>query len=279
LNSFSPRISIIIRTKNEGAFLERVLIALLEQDYPDGLEIIIVDSGSTDRTLDIAKRYNTRLIEIKPEEFTFGRALNIGCAAARGEFLVSLSGHAIPVNKEYLKNLTAPYEDPQVMATFGRDVPLPGCCPSQARDIEEWFPNEWLDRGHFFSNANASLRRTAWEWLPFDETLTGAEDALWAKQVLAAGYKIIYVPTAAAYHSHTASPRFIYKRAVRETKALKLFEPARAQVGLKEALRFWWGISLRDFAYAFKHGFHPKWYLHIPIYRAAQAWGLYIGSR
>jgi len=275
----SPKISVVIRTKNEGAFLERVLIALLEQDYHGGLEIVIVDSGSTDRTVDIAKRYNTRLIEIKSEEFTFGRALNIGCAAARGEFLVSLSGHAIPVDKSYLKNLIAPYNDPEVMATFGRDVPLPGCCPSQARDIEEWFPNKWLDRGHFFSNANASLCRKAWEWLPFDETLTGAEDALWAKKILVAGYKIIYVPTATAYHSHTASPRFVYTRAVRETKALKSFEPARAQVGLKEAFHFWLGVVRRDFIYAFQYRFHPKWYLHIPIYRAAQAWGLCIGSR
>lgn len=275
----SPRISVILRTKNEGAHLGEVIQALLEQDYADGLEIVVVDSGSSDDTVEIARSFGCRLIEILPEEFSFGRALNIGAAEAQGELLVNLSGHAVPVDKAYLRHLTAPFEADRVWATFGRDVPLPGCCPSQARDIEEWFPNEWVDRSRYFSNANACLRRAAWVAFPFDEELTGAEDAKWAQEVLAAGYQIVYVPTAAAYHSHTASPRFVYVRAVRETKALKQIEPARAQVGLREAVRFWLGVSALDYRYAWRHRAALKWYPHIPVYRAFQAWGLYRGSQ
>jgi glycosyltransferase involved in cell wall biosynthesis len=275
----SPRVSVILRTKNEGAYLGQVIQALLAQDYAAGLEIVVVDSGSSDDTVEIARNLGCRLIEIPPERFSFGRALNIGAAEAGGKLLVNLSGHAVPVDGDYLNHLTAPFDSDRVWATFGRDVPHPGCCPSQARDIEEWFPDEWVDRSRYFSNANACLRKTAWQAFPFDEELTGAEDAKWAQQVLAAGYQIVYVPTAAAYHSHTAAPRFVYVRAVRETKALKAIEPARAQVGLREALRFWLGVSALDYGYAWRRRAAPWWFLHIPIYRAFQAWGLYQGSR
>jgi rhamnosyltransferase len=274
-----PRISAILRTKDEGAYLGQVVQGLLAQEVEGGLEIVVIDSGSTDDTIEIAQRLGCRLIEISPQEFSFGRALNIGAAAARGELLVNLSGHAVPVDNTYLRHLTAPFEVEPVWATFGRDVPRPGCCPSQARDIQEWFPEEWADRSRYFSNANACLRKAAWEAFPFDEDLTGAEDAKWAQQVLGAGHRIVYVPTAAAYHSHTASPRFVWLRAVRETKALKRIDPARAQVGWREAIRFWLGFSALDYGYAWRHRSPFKWYLHIPIYRAFQACGLYQGSR
>lgn len=275
----SPGVSVILRTKNEGTYLGQVIQSLLAQEYEADLEIVVVDSGSSDDTIKIAQYFGCQLIEIPPQEFSFGRALNIGAAEARGELLVNLSGHAVPVDNTYLRHLTAPFEAESVWATFGRDVPHPGCCPSQARDIEEWFPEEWMERSRYFSNANACLRKVAWQAFPFDEELTGAEDAKWAQEVLATGHRIVYVPTATAYHSHTASPRFVWMRAVRETKALKRVEPARAQVGLGAAIRFWLGVSALDYHYAWRHRVAFKWYLHIPIYRACQAWGLYQGSR
>jgi rhamnosyltransferase len=275
----SPRVSVVIRTRDEGARLGQVLRALLGQDYDEGLEILVVDSGSTDGTLAIARSAGARLIEISSQDFTFGRALNVGSEAAQGEFLVNLSGHAVPVQHDYLKQLTAPFEHAEVWATFGRDVPWPDCCPSQARDITDWFPGSGVERPGFFSNANACLRRQAWESFPFDEALSGAEDIQWAKQVRAAGYRIVYVPTAMAFHSHTSAPCFAFTRAYRETRALKEIEPSRARYGLGKALRFWLGISALDYRYAWRHRSPARWYGHIPIYRGFQAWGLYRGSR
>lgn len=275
----SPLISVILRTKDEGAYLGQVIQRLLAQEYSGDLEIVVVDSGSRDGTIQIAQDFGCRLLEIPPQEFSFGRALNIGAAEARGELLVNLSGHAVPADSTYLHHLTAPFRAKSVWATFGRDVPQPGCCPSQARDIEAWFPKEWADRSRYFSNANACLRKVAWRAFPFDEELTGAEDTAWAQEVLTAGYRIVYVPTAVAYHSHTASPRFAYVRALRETIALKDIEPTRAQVGLRKAIRFWLGLSALDYGYAWRNRFAFKWFLHIPIYRACQAWGLHQGSR
>jgi glycosyltransferase involved in cell wall biosynthesis len=102
-----------------------VLKALLAQDYPSTIEPVIVDSGSTDNTLDIAHKYDCKVINLKSEDFTFGKALNMGYREAGGEIFVNLSGHSIPLNMQFLKNLIEPYKDPLVMATFGRHVPLP----------------------------------------------------------------------------------------------------------------------------------------------------------
>jgi glycosyltransferase involved in cell wall biosynthesis len=279
MNAATPSASVVIRTKNEGAHLGRVLEALAGQDYAPGLEIVIVDSGSTDDTLSIARSHDVCLIEIRAEEFTYGRALNVGSQAARGEFLVNLSGHAIPCHREYLTNLLAPLEDGEVWATYGRDVPHPGCCPSQARDIHAWFPAQGPGHEGFFSNANACLRRIAWEAFPFDESLGWAEDARWAEQVLGRGYRIVYAPEAQVYHSHACSAAVVRDRARREALAMKRIDPARARYNLWRALRHWLGLSLLDYGYALRTAAHPKWWFHVPIYRAYQAWGLYLGSR
>jgi glycosyltransferase involved in cell wall biosynthesis len=87
-----PVASIIIRAKNEEALVGEVLTAVYEQTFRD-FEVILVDSGSTDRTVEIARTFPIKIVEIRPEEFTYGRALNIGCKAAQGQFLVFVSAH------------------------------------------------------------------------------------------------------------------------------------------------------------------------------------------
>jgi rhamnosyltransferase len=274
-----PRASVIIRTKNEAQRLSDVLNSLKSQDYDGGVEIIVVDSGSTDGTVEIAREHGARVIEMTPETFSFGRALNVGARASRGEFLVNISGHAVPVHNTYLQTLLAPYSDPNVVATFGRDLPFPDACPSQARDVETWFPSEQVEFGQYFSNANSSVRRSAWEEQPWDETLPGAEDAHWAQQMLSRGYRIVYVPKALVYHSHSNSPLFVYRRAVRETRGFKAFDQSRAGYDLAGALRFWLGMSWLDIRYTLETRRNPLWIFHILAYRGAQALGLYWGAR
>ncbi len=275
----NPEVSVIIRTKNEAQRLGDVLNALKSQDYDGGVELIVVDSGSSDGTVEIARRHGARVMEIAPETFSFGRALNIGSRAAHGEFLVNISGHSVPVHDTYLRTLLAPYSDPDVVATFGRDLPFPDACPSQARDVETWFPSEQVDFGRYFSNANSSVRRWAWEEQPWDESLPGAEDAHWAQQMLAKGHRIVYVPDAVAYHSHSNSPLFVYRRAVRETRGFKTFDQTRAGYDLAGAIRFWLGMSWLDMRYTLETRRNPLWLFHILAYRGAQALGLYLGAR
>ena len=114
-----PRYSLIIRCFNEENHIGRLLSGILEQNLKDA-EIIVVDSGSTDATLSIASRYPVKILNIKPEEFSFGRSLNIGCAEAAGEFIVMESAHVYPVYKDWLDNLLAPFKDPEVALVYGK---------------------------------------------------------------------------------------------------------------------------------------------------------------
>jgi len=102
-------VSIIIRTLNEERYLDELLVAIETQNATDfSYEVVIVDSGSTDNTLTMAKSHNARITYIKKKDFTFGRSLNIGCDFAHGEYLVFISGHCIPANKDWLQSLIAP---------------------------------------------------------------------------------------------------------------------------------------------------------------------------
>jgi len=91
-----PNCSIVIRAYNEEAHLGRLLKGISQQEAA-GVETILVDSGSTDRTVQIAEEYGVQIVQISPEEFTFGRSLNRGIQAARGEFVVIVSAHCYPV--------------------------------------------------------------------------------------------------------------------------------------------------------------------------------------
>jgi glycosyltransferase involved in cell wall biosynthesis len=270
----------VVRTFNVECWIGETLRALRDQRYPGSIEIIVVDSGSTDRTLALAAPLADHLIQIPSGSFSFGGALNRGAERATGDLLLNLSADATPLGREYLTTLTAPLKSQDIAATFGRDCPRPGASPSQARDNESWFPaGGQLDPATRFSNANACLRRSVWQQFRFDETFPGAEDREWASRVLAAGYRILYAPQATVAHSHPPFPRDVYRRAFRERRALCKLNPAEGNFGPWLALRFWLGLSYLDFGYAWRHRYVPKWYLHIPLYRAAQAWGLYRGAQ
>ena len=114
-------ISIIIRTYNESEYIENLLIALKSQTLKD-IEIILVDSESTDNTVEIAQKYCDRIINIKKSEFTFGYSLNKGIEQATHNHLVLISAHTIPCNKTYLEKLTKPLSDLSVAMVYGKQV-------------------------------------------------------------------------------------------------------------------------------------------------------------
>ena len=118
-----PKASFILRVYNEAKDLERCLKTVFSQRSKYPFEVIIVYTKSTDDTLAIAKRFPVRIVNIKSSEFSFGRALNLGCEAAKGEYLVFLSGHAIPIGEKWLDTLLDNFEDPKVAGVYGREVP------------------------------------------------------------------------------------------------------------------------------------------------------------
>jgi rhamnosyltransferase len=213
-------VSVVIRAKNEAAAIGETLERVHAQVGAPELEVIVVDSGSKDGTLDIAQQFPVRLIEIPPASFTYGRALNLGIAAARGEFVVALSAHSTPVDDRWLANLVDPFRDSTIGAVYGRHVPR-----SNATKLELF--GMWLsgvtssaprrqERDMMFSNANGAFRRGLALQHPFDERLPGAEDLAWADWIERQGWAVYYQPTAAVYHSHGEPLRHLLRRMAKD---------------------------------------------------------------
>ena len=102
------KVSIIIRCLNEEKYIGRLLSGISEQDYSNK-EVIVVDSGSTDATLSIVGQYPCQVLHIKPEDFSFGYALNIGCETATGDILLFASAHVYPLYKDWISLMVQPF--------------------------------------------------------------------------------------------------------------------------------------------------------------------------
>jgi rhamnosyltransferase len=218
--------SIVIRAYNEEKHIGRLLEGIKHQTLKD-VEIILVDSGSTDGTVSIAESFETRIVRIPSAEFTFGRSLNFGVGEAAHECIVIVSAHVYPVYPDWLESLLRPFEDEKVALTYGKQRG-----PDSAKFSEQQVFHQWyLDAGSldqataFCNNANAAIRKSMWEEHPYDETLTGLEDLEWGRWAKAQGYKIAYVPEAEIIHVHDETPRGVYNRYRREAMAFKKMYP------------------------------------------------------
>ncbi len=191
-----PEVSIVIRCRDEARSLGPVLEAVLGQEGAPAAEVVALDSGSRDGTLALLARHPVRVEHLA--RFTYGAALNRGAALARGALVVYLSAHCRPLGRDWLVRLLAPLTDPQVVASFGRQVPVPGINPIEALTTARNFPPA-PPPGVLFSTANGAVRRAAVFARPFDEEIAIAEDHLWAR---GAAERIAYAPGAAVAHSH-----------------------------------------------------------------------------
>jgi rhamnosyltransferase len=221
--------SIVIRCYNEAEHIDRLLRGIYQQtltrtEFP---EVIVIDSGSTDRTVEIASQYPIKLLTIKTEEFSFGRALNLGCAAATGDYIIIASAHVYPVYSDWLEQLVAPFADPKVALVYGKQRGNENTQYSEHQIFAKWFPEESDPQQlhPFCNNANAAIRRTLWQQLPYDEALTGLEDLDWAKKIQQMGHKIAYAADAVIIHVHNETPQRILNRYRREAIALKRIFP------------------------------------------------------
>ena len=217
--------SIVIRALNEGSHIGKLLYGLQQQTkLPD--EIILVDSGSTDETLLIASSYDVLIEKISKDEFTFGRALNIGCKLAKNEILIFLSAHVYPPDKDWLTNIINPFKDESVVCTYGKQRGNSSTKFSENQVFLSYFPDEIEDikTNYFCNNANCAIRKKEWEKIHYDEELTGLEDLDWAKKQYQNGKRILYVPNAEIIHVHQESWKQIRNRYKREAIALRKIE-------------------------------------------------------
>jgi len=275
----SPNCSVVIRTYNEEKHIGRLLEGISRQTFRD-VEIIIVDSGSKDATLAIANRYPVRVISITPEEFTFGRSLNRGCAEAGGDFLVFASAHVYPTYPDWLEQLLSGFDDPEVALVYGKQRGDSNTKFSENQIFAKLFPDQsTLRQDHpFCNNANAAIRRELWLQHPYDETLSGLEDLEWGKWALAEGHTLAYSALAEIIHIHEETPSQVYNRYRREALALK-------QIQREEIFRFVDFVRLlifnviNDCRQAVVEKVLYKSLGEIVIFRIMQFWGTYRGLR
>lgn len=196
-----PKVSVIIRTKNEEKWISSCLKSVFSQNYKN-FEVILVDNESTDKTVNIAEQFAVKVIQIK--DFKPGKAINDGIRASNGKVIVCLSGHCIPFNDSWLENLISDLDDELVAGVYGRQQPMSFSSDIDKRDLFNLFgfDKRIQLKDSFFHNANSAFRRDIWQQFPFDEDLTNIEDRVWGSKVISAGYKIIYEPEASVYHWH-----------------------------------------------------------------------------
>jgi rhamnosyltransferase len=269
--------SIAIRCYNEERHIGRLLSGIMQQSLKD-VEAIVVDSGSTDATLSIVSRYPVRVLHIEPDDFSFGRSLNLACQAASGEFIVVASAHVYPLYEDWLERLLAPFQDPKVALSYGKQSGSDTTKYSERQVFSRWFPaasNSNQDHP-FCNNANAAIRREVWEQLPYDETLTGLEDLDWARRAMQMGCKIAYASDAEVVHVHDETPRETYNRYRREAIGLKrIFPEERFQFA--EFVRLFLANAFSDYAQARRDGVLGHELIDIPRFRLMQFWGTYRG--
>lgn len=216
-------VSIIIRAKNEARAIGKVLEGVFSQQTDRSFEVVVVDSGSTDDTIRIATDLGCRIVEIKPEEFTWGHSLNVGADNSDAEYVVNLSAHSEPVDRHWLAYLLEPFSDENVGGVYGRQVPIRGVDPFEEIELEMGFPDNTVYMKYSgFSNASCALRRDLWKRFPFDEQLISCEDGDWATRVSDAGYRVVYQPSSVVYHSHEFAVTKVYRRWYWRSYALRM---------------------------------------------------------
>lgn len=218
--------SLIIRAYNEEKHIRRLLDGIKQQTVKD-VEIILVDSGSTDSTVAIAESFGAKIVKIPANEFTFGRSLNYGIKESKHEFIVIASAHVYPVYPDWLETLSRPFQDEKVALTYGKQRAPDFAKFSEQQIFHQWYPDasNLNQITAFCNNANAAIRKSLWDKHNYDETLTGLEDLEWSKWVKDQGYKIAYVTEAEIIHVHNETPTGVYNRYRREAMALRKIYP------------------------------------------------------
>jgi len=271
--------SVVIRALNEERYIGRLLAGLAHQTVqPD--EIILVDSGSTDATVDIAEHYGVKIVRIPKDQFSFGRSLNWGCEAATGDVLFLLSAHVYPVYDTYIEHMLKPLENESTAVAYGRQVGDRRTKYSESRIMLKWFPEESLwDQGHPFSNnANAAVRRSVWAELRYDEELTGLEDLEFAGRAIGKGQAISYVAEAPVVHVHEETWNRIRNRYRREAIAYSRIV-GEERMTVLDAARLAAANVATDYWHAIRDRAIGSNFASIPAFRAAQFFGAWEGFR
>jgi len=274
-----PTCSIIIRAYNEEKHIARLLDGIAQQTVHD-VQVILVDSGSTDHTVQIAQRYQVDVVQIQPHNFTFGHSLNSGIQKARADLIVIASAHVYPVYPDWLEKLLQPFQDKHVALVYGKQRGCESSHFSENQIFTHWYPEQTqLNQRHpFCNNANAAIRKSLWKEHPYNENLPALEDLAWARWAFDKGYRIAYVAEAEIVHLHGESSKGIYNRYKREGMAFKQIYP-QENFRLVDVFRLFFKNVKSDVDEAVKQNTLGTQLFKILDFRWNQFWGTFHGYR
>lgn len=301
-DSVELKASVIIPTKNPGAIFKRVLKSVLGQKTPWSFEVIVVDSGSVDGTLEHVKQFEcVKLLEIEPESFGHGRTRNYAISISCGEFVAMITHDALPATPDWLFSLVSLAEsDPNIAGVFGRHVAYPNASIFTKQELELHFSGfeksaivrledrarYSLDEGyrqflHFFSDNNALIRRKVWMSIPYPD-VEFAEDQAWAKAIIEAGYVKAYSHNAIVFHSHDYGLFERLQRSFDESFAFNRLFGYRLCSGAIQLFKSWIWLSSRDLEYAYRSGLWKEnlaQVLRSPLDNLMRVVGHYLGAK
>ena len=281
-------ISIIILTKNEVKNIENCLNEVFSQHCPFNIEVIVIDSGSTDGTIEAIQKFPVRLIRIKPVQFHHAITRNYGASLAKGEILVYLGGDACPCNNIWLSKLISCLDEMNVAAVYGKQIPSHGINPVNQFRLS-WNYGErkiikshiniqsYGTRAYYFSTVNCAIRKSIWEKFNFPENVPVYEDNAFIKNVINTGYKVVYEPEAQVYHGHNYSIPEILQRYFDTGfiyNYLGVFERSKENNKInKEGILY----LKKGISYLFDNG-HFYWIPYFILYTALGFVGLNLGK-
>lgn len=274
-----PVCSIVIRAFNEEKHIGRLLSGIAQQTVKD-VQVILVDSGSSDRTSAIAAEYGAQIVNISPQEFTFGRSLNTGIRQAQADLILIASAHVYPVYPDWIERMLKPFSDEKIALVYGKQRGIPSSQFSEQQIFNNWYPDESQpQQDHpFCNNANAAVRKTLWQEHIYDENLPGLEDLEWAQWAFDQGYKIAYDAEAEIIHVHSESWKGVHKRYTREGMAFKQIYP-HERFSIIDLVRLFLKNAFSDMGEAIRQRVFWRQFTNIIRFRWMQFHGTYLGYK
>ena len=283
-------ISVVIPVKNGGDDLRRCLEGIARQEAGDEVEVVVVDSGSTDGSVEVARAGGARVHEIPPAEFNHGATRNLGVSLSRGDLLVFTSQDAHAESASWLRLLTAPLrEDPQVAGVYGRQVAHEDAKPPERFFLDFLYgPRPRVQRAArreelsmdtmLFSNANSAIRRSVFDEFPFVDDIIMSEDQEWSQRVLLAGWSLVYEPRAAVRHSHPYTVPQAFRRFFDSGVSAERAYLAGARPSEDVLRRRAVDYARREVAWLVRSG-NARWLPFAAVYELAKFAGLQAGTR